>query len=178
MLKNILVALDRSEMGQQVFEQALALATATQGKLLLVHVLSSEEDGSPHIPMVSTYDYYPGLSGQSFEIYQKQWDRFKNEGMKMLQSFSAKANTADVPTEFTQIMGSPGRTICKLATTWNADLIVMGHRGFAGIKELFLGSVSNYVLHHAPCSVHIVHCPAKEQQTITEDSHNNQVIGV
>lgn len=178
MLKNILVALDRSEMGQQVFEQALALAKATQGKLLLVHVLSPEEDGSPNIPMVSNYDYYPGLSGQSFEIYQKQWDHFKHEGVKILQSFSAKANTAEVPTEFTQVLGSPGRTICKLATTWNADLIMMGHRGLAGLKELFLGSVSNYVLHHAPCSVHIVHCPLKEQTTTQDDSQQTEALGV
>ncbi|HIK05246.1 MAG TPA: universal stress protein [Trichormus sp. M33_DOE_039] len=178
MLKNILVALDRSEMGQQVFEQALALAKATQGKLLLVHVLSPEEDGSPNIPMVSNYDYYPGLSGQSLEVYQKQWDRFKDEGVKMLQSFSAKANTADVPTEFTQVLGSPGRTICKLATTWNADLIMMGHRGLAGLKELFLGSVSNYVLHHAPCSVHIVHCPLKEKLTTKDNLQQTEALGV
>lgn len=177
MLKRILVALDRSEIGQQVFEQALALAQAMQANLLLVHILSPEEDGSPSIPMVSNYDYYPGLSGQSFEIYQKQWDTFKDEGLKMLQSFSAKANTAAVPTQFQQILGSPGRTICKLATTWNADLIVMGHRGLAGFKEFFLGSVSNYVLHHAPCSVHIVHCAAKEQTSVADDEPQ-VVVGV
>jgi nucleotide-binding universal stress UspA family protein len=176
MLKNIVVALDRSEMGEQVFEQALALAKATQGNLLLVHILSPEEDGSPNIPMVSNYDYYPGLSGQSFEVYQKEWDRFKDEGVRILQSYSAKANTAGVTTQFQQILGSPGRTICKLATNWDADLIVMGHRGLGGLKEFFLGSVSNYVLHHAPCSVHIVHCPLKEQATIPEDSQKPQAI--
>lgn len=156
MLKKILVALDRSEIGQQVFQQALVLAKATQAKLLLLHVLSPEEEGSPHIPMVSNYDYYPGLSGQSFEIYQKQWDNFKAESVEMLQNLSAKANTEGVSTEFSQTLGNPGRTICKFATNWDADLIIMGHRGLSGLKELFLGSVSNYVLHHAPCSVHIV----------------------
>ncbi|QLE57697.1 universal stress protein [Nostoc sp. TCL26-01] len=156
MLNKILVALDRSEIGQQVFEQALVLAKATQAKLLLLHVLSPEEEGSPHMPMISSYDYYPGLSGQSFEVYQKQWDSFKSEGLAMLQSLSAKANQAEVSTEFAQTVGNPGRAICKLATTWDADLIVMGHRGLSGLRELFLGSVSNYVLHHAPCSVHIV----------------------
>jgi nucleotide-binding universal stress UspA family protein len=29
----------------------------------------------------------------------------------------------------------------------------MGRRGRTGLSELFLGSVSNYVTHHAPCSV-------------------------
>ncbi|MEO0350033.1 MAG: universal stress protein, partial [Cyanobacteria bacterium P01_A01_bin.15] len=36
---------------------------------------------------------------------------------------------------------------------WNADLIMMGRRGRSGFSELLLGSVSNYVMHHAPCSV-------------------------
>ncbi len=34
-----------------------------------------------------------------------------------------------------------------------ADLIVVGRRGRSGLSELILGSASNYVLHHAPCSV-------------------------
>lgn len=177
MLKKILVALDRSEMRHQIFDQALTLAKATQANLLLLHVLSPEEDSSPYIPMSSNLDYYPGLSGQSFEIYQKQWDNFKNEGVQMLQFFSAQANTGGIPTEFTQNFGNPGRIICQLATTWGADLIVMGHRGNTGLKELFLGSVSNYVVHHTPCSVHIVHYSVKHQEAETQNlSHESQTL--
>ncbi|YAF96554.1 MAG: universal stress protein [Nodularia sp. CChRGM 3473] len=163
MLKKILVALDRSEMAQQVFEQALALAKATQANLLLLHVLSPQEEGSPYLPIISNIDYYPGLSGQNFELYQKQWDTFKHAGIQMLQSFSAQANTAGISTEFDQPLGHPGRTICKLATTWGADLIIMGRKGRSGLAELLLGSVSNYVVHHAPCSVYIVHLPISIQ---------------
>lgn len=157
MFKKILVALDRSEIGQQVFEEALGLAKLTQASLMLLHVLSPEEEGSPYVPMLSNLDYYPGLTSQSFELYQNQWDTFKNQGIQMLQSFYAQANTAGVTTEFTQNIGNPGRIVCDLASNYDADLIVMGRRGRSGVMELFLGSVSNYVLHHAPCSVHIVH---------------------
>lgn len=157
MFKKILVALDRSEIGQHVFEEALGLAKLTQASLMLLHVLSPEEEGSPYVPMLSNLDYYPGLTSQSFELYQNQWDTFKNQGIQMLQSFCAQANTAGVTTEFTQNIGNPGRIICDLARNYDADLIVMGRRGRSGVMELFLGSVSNYVLHHAPCSVHVVH---------------------
>ncbi|WP_375514671.1 universal stress protein [uncultured Nostoc sp.] len=157
MFKKILVALDRSEIGQQVFEEALGLAKLTQASLMLLHVLSPEEEGSPYGPMLSNLDYYPGLSSQSFELYQNQWDTFKKEGIQMLQSFCAQANTAGVTTEFTQNIGNPGRIISDLARSYGADLIVMGRRGRSGLMEIFLGSVSNYVLHHAPCSVHVVH---------------------
>jgi nucleotide-binding universal stress UspA family protein len=170
MFKKILVALDRSEIGQQVFEEALNLAKLTQASLMLVHVLSPEEEGSPYVPMMSNFDYYPGLTSQSFELYQKQWDTFKNLGIQMLQSFSAQANTAGVNTEFTQNVGNPGRIICDLAHSYGADLIVMGRRGHSGLMELFLGSVSNYVLHHAPCSVYVVHLSAtvKKDEVVKE----------
>lgn len=165
MFTKILVALDRSPMGKAVFEHALALAKVTGASLMLLHVLSAEEEGSPYAPILSNFDYYPGVGSQSFEYYQKQWDKFKNQGAQMLQSFCAQANTAAVNTEFSQQLGSPGRIICQLAANWDADLIVMGRRGRSGLTELFLGSVSNYVLHHAPCSVHVMHLPANISQT-------------
>ena len=164
MFSKILVALDRSPMGRQVFEHSLALAKVTGASLMLLHVLSAEEEGSPYAPLLSNFDYYPGVGSQSFEYYQKQWDKFKNQGIELLQSFCAQANTTGVNTEFTQQLGSPGRLICQLATTWGADLIVMGRRGHSGLTEIFLGSVSNYVLHHAPCSVHVIHVPSKASQ--------------
>ncbi|AFY42977.1 universal stress protein [Nostoc sp. PCC 7107] len=178
MLEKILVALDRSEMGQEVFQQALSLAKVMSAQLLLLHVLSPEEEGSPYIPMLSNVDYYPGLSGQSLDLYQKQWDSFKDEGVRMLQAFCAQANLADVKAEFSQVLGNPGNTICKMAAEWNADLIVMGHRGRSGLAEFFLGSVSNYVLHHANYSVYIVHYPRNlksSEKTVVEAAENVSV---
>jgi len=159
MFKRILVALDRSEMSTKVFEQALSLAKITSGNLMLLHVLSHEEDGSPEALIFPNIDYYPGWNEESFKLYQEHWEKFKNEGLQMLQSFSSQAHTVGVNAEFTQNSGNPGRMICELAKTWNADLIIMGRRGRSGLAEFFLGSQSNYVLHHATCSVQIVHLP-------------------
>jgi nucleotide-binding universal stress UspA family protein len=177
MFKKILVALDRSEVGQKVFDQAFNLAKLTQASLMLLHVLSPEEDGSPYVPVVSNFDYYPGLNTQSFELYQKQWETFKTQGIQMLQSFCAQANTAGITTEFTQNVGNPGRVICDLARSYDADLIVMGRRGRSGLTELFLGSVSNYVLHHAHCSVHIVHLSVttKKDELVKETTSASSV---
>ncbi|MGA7934086.1 MAG: universal stress protein, partial [Kovacikia sp.] len=77
----------------------------------------------------------------------------EQEGLKLLQSYTEKATAAGVPTEFTQNAGNPGRKICDMVQTWGADLIILGRRGRSGLNELLLGSVSNYVLHHATCSV-------------------------
>ena len=49
--------------------------------------------------------------------------------------------------------GDPGAAICQLATQMSARAIVMGSRGRGGLKRAFLGSVSDYVVRNAPCSV-------------------------
>lgn len=156
MLQKFLVAVDNSAMGQRVFEEALALARATGAKMMILHVLDLEEQGSPQIPMIYN-TYSMPLDEQTMELYQQQWQEFENQGLKILQSLADKAAGAGVTTEFTQKTGSPGRAICELADSWSADLIVMGRRGLSGVKEAFFGSVSSYVLHRASCSVHIVH---------------------
>ncbi|MEH2208056.1 MAG: universal stress protein [Nostoc sp.] len=163
MFKKILLALDCSEMGKHIFEQGIALAKMTGASLFLLHVLSTEEEGSPYIP-VSTFDYYPGMWNQVSESHIQEWEKWKNQGVEMLQSFCAQANTAAVNAEFRQIPGSPSRVICDLAGNWDADLIVIGRRGHSGLAELLLGSVSNYVLHHAPCSVYVVQLPIDDKK--------------
>lgn len=47
------------------------------------------------------------------------------------------------------IGGSPGEVICQVAKDENAALIVTGTRGMGKIRRTFLGSVSDYILHHA-----------------------------
>jgi|GEM_PF-5136164 len=125
MFQKILVALDRSEMGNQVFEQGLALAKATNSCFMLLHVLSVQEEGVTYMPTFSNFDYSPGMHGQTYEFYQKRWETLKEENVEMLQSFCDKANGAGVSTEFTQNLGSPGRTICDLVRSWDAGVTLV-----------------------------------------------------
>ena len=52
--------------------------------------------------------------------------------------------------------GAPGREICAAARDHDARLIVIGSRGFGALTGAMLGSVSGYVLRHAPCPVLVV----------------------
>lgn len=58
--------------------------------------------------------------------------------------------------------GAPGPTICDLAEVLDADVIVMGTRGRSGIRRAVLGSVSDHVVRHAPCSVMITGAAAAD----------------
>lgn len=157
MTRKILAALDNQPDHSPVFSTALELAQALQAELLLVHVLSGEEDGSPLPlpPRAETIYWAPG-SEVSLEGWRQSWEHYETTCLEMLRSYAGTANAAGVPTQFRQIAGQSGTGLCQAARDWDADLIVMGTHGRSGMAELVLGSVSNYVLHHAPCSVLVV----------------------
>jgi nucleotide-binding universal stress UspA family protein len=53
-------------------------------------------------------------------------------------------------------VGSPESKIVEKAEEAGSDLIIMGSHGYNTWERLLLGSVSDSVIHHAPCSVLVV----------------------
>lgn len=56
----------------------------------------------------------------------------------------------------------PRKALVEAAKETGADCIFLGSRGLSGVKRFLLGSVSAAVAAHAPCSVEIIHAPAKK----------------
>jgi nucleotide-binding universal stress UspA family protein len=132
--QRILVAIDTSSQAQIVFEQAIELAKKDSASLMVFYGID--------LAAKRTYATEIGLKTQ--------------EAQELLQVYQQKAKDQGVTIEISHRPGQPGESICNLAQSWKADLIVLGRRGYKGITEVLLGSVSNYVVHHAPCSVLIV----------------------
>lgn len=153
MINKILIAVDRSQNSKLVFDTAVSLAKMTSADLMLLHILSKKE---PDHPIAPTYTYYPIVEERNYETYQREYAKYEQHGLEFLRNLQQEASQFGIATEFTQLAGNPGRMICELADNWSADLIMVGSRGLTGLKEMFLGSVSNYVTHHASCSVLIV----------------------
>lgn len=164
MINKILIAVDRSQNNKSVFDTAVSLAKTTEADLMLLHILSKKE---PDYPIAPTYTYYPIIEETNYETFQKEYAKYQQHGFEFLKNLTEEATASGVRTEFTQLTGNPGRMICELANNWSADLILVGSRGLKGLKEMFLGSVSNYVTHHAPCSVLIVRHPINEKSEST-----------
>ena len=177
MFNKILVAIDHSAASKQVFEKALSIARADNANLILLHVLSVEKDS----PTKSRYliqhkdrciHVNPRIMRLANEADEREWLEFKRKGIELLRFYSKKAIAAGVQTEFTQITGQPSSTICEFALSCHADVIAIGRRGHSSLQEMFLGSVSNYVVHYAPCSILLVQTSVLEESKLPSNVKN------
>jgi len=100
--------------------------------------------------------YSPIVTDELIKRQQELWQQQEQEGQQRLRSLQAEAVEAGVLTTAMQAVGDPGRQICQQAIEQDVGLIVIGRRGRSGLGELLMGSVSNYVMHHAHCSVLVV----------------------
>ena len=61
-----------------------------------------------------------------------------------------------------QLQGHPGLAIVKAAEENNAGMVICGSRGMGFVRRTIIGSVSDYILHHARMPVII--CKNEEEQ--------------
>lgn len=152
----ILVAINHSPLSPHAFTAALELAQSNQAALRLIHCIATEMIAEPTVPM----SYDPGLQPtQAMGDYQTQQLLIEQQieaAQTLLAHYRQEALNQAVIIEADYHVGDAGHLLCKVAKDWQADLIVVGRRGRSGLAEALLGSVSNYVVHHAPCSVLVI----------------------
>jgi len=126
-------AVDGSEGSRDTALAAAALAAATDAELRLVHVV-------------------PVFRGANSE-----WtlDPDEESPPELEPSVIAAASLGVTPIR-EMAMGRPERALVTVAGRDGTDLMVVGHRGVHGVRRVLLGSVSEHVAHHAPCSVIVV----------------------
>jgi nucleotide-binding universal stress UspA family protein len=172
--KRILVGLDQSFKDSWVFSRALAQAKPHISSLLITHCLRTETD----FPSAVTSGM--GQDAFALDMYEtlrrRQRRRMEQEYQKAqdwLQFYFQQATAKGIPTRVECNIGLPEVQICELAERWNADLIVVGHRDQSGIWQAGRDSVSDYILHHAPCSVLIIHgvTPVESDREFSADAH-------
>lgn len=104
-------------------------------------------------------DVYAGYMPSTVEIEKAARDNAR----KTLEETKAKLNNSfensGVLISSEVLIGSPDSRIVETAEDFGADLIVVGSHGYNSWERLLLGSVSDSVVHHAPCSVLVVRKP-------------------
>lgn len=138
-ISKILVPLDGSKNSMRALEMAISIARQFEATVTGAYSMNVQ----PHSEF------------QGITTINKKWD---NEIKKMMADAKTLSAQNDIVFKEKLMRGDIGYNLVKLAHDKKEkfDLIVMGSRGRSAIKELFLGSVSNYVIHSSKIPVLIV----------------------
>jgi nucleotide-binding universal stress UspA family protein len=138
MYKKIVLATDGSEHSKRAAENAIHIATCTEGSTIeVVYVVDANRAKSDVL-----------ANWNSVEINDSRKERMKE--------VERKAKEAGVSYEIKVLHGEPGPAIVEYINKYKADVVVIGSRGLNKLQEFVLGSVSHKVAKHANCPVLIV----------------------
>jgi nucleotide-binding universal stress UspA family protein len=155
--KTILVAVDYLDLTSKIIKQACELAQKHHSKLVIFHCVDKNLPGVKDLATMGNIYTFGGVYSSDMLALEEELTKETTEELtKWLNSFSKQANNLGIESECDYIIGDPGKQICQKALESKADLIIVGRRGRSGLSEILLGSVSNYVVHHAACSVLVV----------------------
>jgi len=150
----VIVAIDGSSDSQKAISFLTHLTFPSDSTMILFHVVEATD----YTVVQDDYAILPlGVSGKRdlARVVQDIQQRLDHARMAILEKAQKKLRPRDVRVE-TISPGYAADEIVKAAIRFRADLIIMGSRGLTGMKRMFLGSVSNRVTRHAPCSVLVV----------------------
>lgn len=116
------------------------------------------------IRVVSVYDRPTPMATEPFAISAEYQAELESGIKKQAETWAEEAvgqlheclPDGDINVTTQIAVGSPGRMIVEIAKEWGCDLIVVGSHGRGFWARALVGSTSDKVLHHAPCSVLVV----------------------
>ena len=137
--KKILVPFDGSKNSIRGLDMAIHIARISHGTIVALTVKS--------VPGIYAIHPLGFLDFNSLKEIKKSLNEAKIRAAKKGIQLTPKA-----------LSGDPGYDIARFANNKKngIDLVVIGARGRSSAKELFLGSVSNYVLHKSKKPVLVV----------------------
>ena len=136
-IKNILVPIDGSKNSFKALTKAIYLAKKCDASITALYVLRVAYDNPDLV-------YVPQTQNELKKV-EKFLNTAKNQVTKNSVSFKKKI-----------LFGHEAKRIIDFAQKQRFDLIVMGARGRGVMKQMFLGSVSNTVVHNSNVPVLII----------------------
>lgn len=138
-ISKILVPLDGSKNAIRALDMAISIAKQFGATIIGAYSMNIQ----------------PRSEFQTTTTINKEW---KSEAKKILDNAKKTALQNNVDFKEKMMVGNIGYNLIKLAhdKKENFSLIVIGSRGRSVVKELFLGSVSNYVIHTSKIPILIV----------------------
>ena len=141
----ILLAIDDSKYSENALRTFIAERVPALTAVRVLHAVEPVE-----LP------FYPELTAPfpvSFSDIEK---KRREEGRKLVDRAVARLRAAGFDADGVVRSGPVRTEVVETARKWRAELIMLGSHGRKGLARIMLGSVSDYVAHHAHCSVQIV----------------------
>jgi nucleotide-binding universal stress UspA family protein len=160
----ILLATDGSKEAELAGRFALELAEKIGSELHVVHVFgimpwypvypegTDPDDAEPGEPVVEE-DLRRSSERRARELLDSEVEKISSLGGSVERAYLRE--------------GGPAQEIVGLAEEMGAGLIVVGSRGFGGIRRALMGNVSDSVVRHAHCPVTVV----RSEQERTHGQH-------
>lgn len=139
-LKRILVPYDFSSHSRKALRHALAVAHQFGAEVLLANIVE-----------ISTYPVEYTLL--PIEVFGPQR---QEEHLTQLKKITDGLKLKAIPIVR---IGSPSKELVKIAEEEKVDLIVIATHGRTGLSQVFIGSVAERVIQHAPCPVLAIRIP-------------------
>ena len=157
----ILATTDFSDESRSGVRYAVALAEKLGAAVALLHVIEppSRIAGMEAVVLVREDSEAVGLPRRA------QLARLAALGRAQLATLAKREGKGDVAVTFTVRTGKPFQEITTAAREQMADLIVIATHGYTGVEHVLLGSTTERVVRHAPCSVLTVSTRAKPKRT-------------
>lgn len=114
------------------------------------------------IKIITVSDYIVDFDSEAFVSEEEFVEHLKKEIYRRTQQILSEAEriiryqNEHLQIEKEMFIGSAKQLIVEEAIRWKADLIVVGSHGYGFWGRAVLGSVSDAIVHYAPCSVMVV----------------------
>jgi nucleotide-binding universal stress UspA family protein len=150
-MKTILAPVDFSSVTDRVLAEAVSLARAHQGRVVLLHVTE---------PATGVVDY----AAIVVAVAQVNEAAVKH-ATERLHRLEAELKAGGIEAVSVHVTGTPIPEIIDQARRHAADYIVIGSHGHTAFYDLLVGGTAHGVLKRAACPVVIVPPPHKDPDT-------------
>jgi len=142
-MKKILITTDLSDSSKKAFSVGKEFAQAFNAEILLLAII--EDPSQAALAYAFEFTVLPSLDVLE-QVKLKVQAELQSIEQNEFGGFRIKSAVREA-------VGPPHLEIVNFAKENNVDLIVMATHGRGGFSRMFLGSVTEKVLHQAPCPV-------------------------
>ncbi len=136
MFKKVVWATDGSDAADEALDVAAQMASDAGGELLAVHCVEMT---------------LPGKGGGRFPVFADE-EEMEQKIRRQVDELTGRGVHATMQVTHTDA-GHAARAIAEVVRDQAGEVIVVGTRGRGPMAGLFLGSVTQRLLHTAPCPV-------------------------